>query len=35
MLLQGKIALVAGSTHSIGLAIAWAFAREGAMVVVH
>jgi NAD(P)-dependent dehydrogenase (short-subunit alcohol dehydrogenase family) len=35
MLLKNKIALVTGSTHNIGLAIAHAFAREGAKVVVH
>ncbi len=35
MLLKVKIALVTGSTHNIGLAIARAFAREGATVVVH
>ncbi|MGB7951287.1 MAG: SDR family oxidoreductase [Candidatus Binatia bacterium] len=35
MLLKEKIALVTGSTHNIGLAIATAFAREGATVVVH
>ena len=35
MLLQDKIALVTGSTHNIGLAIARAFAREGAKVIVH
>lgn len=35
MLLKEKIALVTGSTHNIGLAIARAFAREGAKVVVH
>ena len=35
MLLKDKIALVTGSTHNIGLAIARAFAREGAIVVVH
>jgi NAD(P)-dependent dehydrogenase (short-subunit alcohol dehydrogenase family) len=35
MLLKEKTALVTGSTHNIGLAIARAFAREGAMVVVH
>jgi NAD(P)-dependent dehydrogenase (short-subunit alcohol dehydrogenase family) len=35
MLLKDKIALVTGSTHNIGLAIARAFAREGARVIVH
>jgi NAD(P)-dependent dehydrogenase (short-subunit alcohol dehydrogenase family) len=35
MLLKDKIALVTGSTHNIGLAIARAFARDGAIVVVH
>jgi NAD(P)-dependent dehydrogenase (short-subunit alcohol dehydrogenase family) len=35
MLLTKKIALVTGSTHNIGLAIARAFAREGAKVIVH
>lgn len=35
MLLENKIALVTGSTHNIGLAIARAFAREGAKVIVH
>ena len=35
MLLEKKIALVTGSTHNIGLAIARAFAREGAKVIVH
>jgi NAD(P)-dependent dehydrogenase (short-subunit alcohol dehydrogenase family) len=35
MLLKAKIALVTGSTHNIGLAIARAFAREGAKVIVH
>lgn len=35
MLLNEKIALVTGSTHNIGLAVARAFAREGATVVVH
>ena len=35
MLLKNKIALVTGSTHNIGLAIARGFAREGAKVVVH
>src|SRR6266542_4648899 len=35
MLLKDKIALVTGSTHNIGLAIARAFAREGANVIVH
>jgi NAD(P)-dependent dehydrogenase (short-subunit alcohol dehydrogenase family) len=35
MLLEDKIALVTGSTHNIGLAIAHAFAREGAKVIVH
>ncbi|MGH7795009.1 MAG: SDR family NAD(P)-dependent oxidoreductase [Candidatus Binatia bacterium] len=35
MLLEGKIALVTGSTHNIGLAIARGFAREGAKVIVH
>lgn len=34
-LLEGKIALVTGSTSNIGLATARAFAREGATVVVH
>jgi 3-oxoacyl-[acyl-carrier protein] reductase len=35
ILLEEKIALVTGSTHNIGLAIARAFAREGAKVIVH
>jgi 3-oxoacyl-[acyl-carrier protein] reductase len=35
MLLKDKVALVTGSTHNIGLAIARAFAREGAQVIVH
>lgn len=35
MLLKNKIALITGSTHNIGLAIARTFAREGAKVVVH
>jgi NAD(P)-dependent dehydrogenase (short-subunit alcohol dehydrogenase family) len=35
MLLKDKIAMVTGSTHNIGLAIARAFAREGAKVIVH
>src|SRR5262245_45398628 len=35
MLHQDKIALMTGSTHNIGLAIARAFAREGAKVIVH
>ena len=34
-MLNDKIALVTGSTHNIGLAIARAFAREGAKVIVH
>ncbi len=34
-MLKDKIALVTGSTHNIGLAIARAFAREGANVIVH
>jgi len=35
MLLKDKVALVTGSTHNIGLAIARALAREGAKVIVH
>lgn len=35
MLLKDKIALVTGSTHNIGLAIARAFASEGAKVIIH
>jgi NAD(P)-dependent dehydrogenase (short-subunit alcohol dehydrogenase family) len=35
MLLKDRIALVTGSTHNIGLAIARAFARAGARVIVH
>lgn len=35
MLLRDKVALITGSTHNIGLAIARAFAREGAKVIVH
>ena len=35
MLLKDKVALVTGSTHNIGLAIARAFARQGAKVIVH
>ena len=35
MLFKDKIALVTGSTHNIGLAIARAFAREGAKVIIH
>jgi len=34
-LLKDKVALVTGSTNNIGLAIARAFAREGAKVLVH
>ena len=34
MLLKEKIALVTSSMHNIGLAIARAFAREGAKVIV-
>lgn len=35
MLLKDKVAFVTGSTHNIGLAIARAFAREGARVIIH
>lgn len=35
MLLRDKVALITGSTQNIGLAIARAFAREGAKVIVH
>ncbi len=35
MLLNNKIALVTGSTNNIGLAVARAFSREGAKVVIH
>jgi NAD(P)-dependent dehydrogenase (short-subunit alcohol dehydrogenase family) len=35
MLLAGKIALVTGSTHNIGLGIARALAREGAKLIIH
>jgi NAD(P)-dependent dehydrogenase (short-subunit alcohol dehydrogenase family) len=35
MLLKDKVALITGSTHNIGLAIARAFARDGAKVIVH
>ena len=35
MILKDKISLVTGSTHNIGLAVARAFGREGAKVIVH
>lgn len=35
MFLNNKIALVTGSTNNIGLAVARAFSREGAKVVIH
>lgn len=35
MLIKDRIALVTGSTNNIGLGIAYAFAREGAKVIVH
>jgi 3-hydroxybutyrate dehydrogenase len=34
-MLKGKIALITGSTSGIGLGMAWAFAREGAHVMLH
>ena len=35
MILQGKVALITGSSRGIGRAIAIAFAREGADIVVN
>jgi 3-hydroxybutyrate dehydrogenase len=35
MALQGKVAVVTGSTNGIGLAIARKFAQEGCQIVLH